>query len=151
MNGVALFRDLAPGDYAVKIAGGNTGKAVPRVVRVEPHRVNRVELPLTTTGIMLKLRWGERGRQGTSYLLPGRVPAPPESASAAEVRWLREQALPALIPSIGGHWALVPPGPYTLLVLQEREGRWLSFRQDVTVGPGTSRDTQEVEVPALPW
>ncbi|NOJ96132.1 hypothetical protein HMI51_24750, partial [Corallococcus coralloides] len=151
MDGVALFRDLAPGDYVVKIAGGNTGKAVPRVVRVEPHRVNRVDLPLSTTGSMLKLRWGERGRQGTSYLLPGRVPAPPESASATDVRWLREQALPALIPSIGGHWVLVPPGPYTLLVLQEREGRWLSFREDVTVGPGTPRDTQEVEVPALPW
>ncbi|AFE07813.1 hypothetical protein COCOR_07912 [Corallococcus coralloides DSM 2259] len=149
-DGVALFRDLAPGDYLVKIAGGNTGRAVPRVVRVEPHRVNRVDLPLSTTGLKLKLRWSERGRQGTSYLLPGRVPAPPESASAAEVRWLREQALPPLFHN-AGTWVLVPPGPYTLLVLQEREGRWLSFREDVTVGPGTMQDMQEVEVPALPW
>ncbi|WP_404367484.1 carboxypeptidase regulatory-like domain-containing protein [Corallococcus coralloides] len=149
-DGVALFRDLTPGDYVVKLAGGNTGRAVPRVVRVEPHRVNRVDLPLTATGVRLKLRWGERGRQGTSYLLPGRVPAPPESASATEVRWLREQAVPPLIHN-AGTWVLVPPGPYTLLVLQEREGRWLSYRQDVTVGPGTLQDTQEVEVPALPW
>ncbi|RKG63875.1 hypothetical protein D7V80_29040, partial [Corallococcus sp. CA054B] len=149
-DGVALFRDLAPGDYLVKIAGGNTGRAVPRVVRVEPHRVNRVDLPLSTAGLKLKLRWSERGRQGTSYLLPGRVPAPPESASAAEVRWLREQALPPLFHN-AGTWVLVPPGPYTLLVLQEREGRWLSFREDVTVGPGTMQDLQEVEVPALPW
>ncbi|GMT97509.1 hypothetical protein KH5H1_16280 [Corallococcus caeni] len=149
-DGVAMFRDLAPGDYVVKIAGGNTGRAVPRVVHVEPRRVNRVDLPLTTTGLKLKLRWSERGRQGTSYLLPGRVPAPPESASATEVRWLREQALPPLIHN-SGTWVLVPPGPYTLLVLQEREGRWLSFREDVTVGAGTVQDVQEVEVPALPW
>ncbi|MBN8470941.1 carboxypeptidase regulatory-like domain-containing protein [Corallococcus exiguus] len=149
-DGVALFRDLAPGDYVVKIAGGNTGRAMPRVVRVEPHRVNRVDLPLSTTGLKLRLRWSERGRQGTSYLLPGRVPEPSESASPAEVQWLREQALPPLFHN-AGTWVLVPPGPYTLLVLQEREGRWLSFRQDVTVGAGTMQDVQDVEIPALPW
>ncbi|WP_158624524.1 carboxypeptidase regulatory-like domain-containing protein [Corallococcus sp. CA041A] len=149
-TGVAMFRDLAPGDYVVKIAGGNTGRVVPRVVHVEPRRVNRVDLPLSTTGLKLKLRWSERGRQGTPYLLPGRVPAPPESASASEVRWLGEQALAPLFHG-ADTWVLVPPGPYTLLVLQEREGRWLSFRQDVTVGAGTMQDSQEVEVPALPW
>ncbi|MFP2900902.1 carboxypeptidase regulatory-like domain-containing protein, partial [Corallococcus sp. 4LFB] len=149
-DGVAMFRDLAPGDYVVKIPDGNTGMVVPRVVHVEAQRVNRLELPLSTKGLKLKLRWSERGRQGTAFLLPGRVPAPPESASATEVRWLREQALPSLGYN-SGTWVLVPPGPYTLLVLQEREGRWLSYRQDVTVGAGTMQDVQDVEVPALPW
>ncbi|WP_147441989.1 carboxypeptidase regulatory-like domain-containing protein, partial [Corallococcus exercitus] len=147
-GGVASFHDLDPGEYLVRPSGNARHfTLLPRMVHVEPQRVTRLELTVTTKGTELKLRWGERGMQGTPYLLPGRVPAPPESSSEAQVRWLREQAL---MPGMqrGDGWAHVPPGPYTLLVLREREGRWLSYRQDVTVG---TADVQDVEVPALPW
>ncbi|RKH82119.1 hypothetical protein D7Y21_28920, partial [Corallococcus sp. AB045] len=146
-HGVTQFRDLDPGDYLVKLAGMSPLTVIPRLVHVEPQRVTRLDLPVTTKGTTLRLRWGERGQSGTPYLIPGRVPAPSESAASKEVQWLREQAL---IPELSRRdvWARLPPGPYTLLVLREREGRWLSFREDVTVGTG---DTQEVEVPALPW
>ncbi|RKG98157.1 MSCRAMM family protein, partial [Corallococcus carmarthensis] len=145
--GVAQFRDLDPGDYLVKPAGLDPFTALPQLVHVEPQRVTRLELKVTKTGTRLKLRWSERGAQGTPYLVPGRVQAPSESAAPAELQWLREQAL---IPEMSRAdvWARLPPGPYTLLVLREREGRWLSFREDITVGTG---DEQEVEVPALPW
>ncbi|WP_375755458.1 carboxypeptidase regulatory-like domain-containing protein [Corallococcus exercitus] len=147
-NGAASFRDLDPGEYLVRLTGNARHFTVlPRMVHVEPRRVTRLELPVTTKGTELKLRWGERGMQGTPYLLPGRVPAPPESSTEAQVQWLREQAL---MPGMqrGDGWAHLPPGPYTLLVLREREGRWLSYRQDVTVG---TADVQDVEVPTLPW
>ncbi|NBD12939.1 carboxypeptidase regulatory-like domain-containing protein [Corallococcus silvisoli] len=147
-QGVGLFRDLSPGDYLVKPADATSRFTVlPRLTRVEARRVNRVDLPVSTRGPTLKLRWSERGMQGTPYLLPGRVPAPREVATSLELEWLRQQALP-LFMSPGDSWSNLPPGPYTLLVLREREGRWLSFRQDVMVGTG---DVQQVEVPALPW
>ncbi|MBN8230343.1 carboxypeptidase regulatory-like domain-containing protein [Corallococcus macrosporus] len=147
-NGVASFRGLDPGDYLVRFTGNARHFTVlPRMVHVEPRRVTRLELPVTTKGTELKLRWGERGMQGTAFLLPGRVPAPPESSTEAQVTWLHEQAL---MPdrNNGDGWPHLPPGPYTLLVLREREGRWLSYRQDVTVG---TADVQDVEVPTLPW
>ncbi|RKH60986.1 hypothetical protein D7X96_32595, partial [Corallococcus interemptor] len=147
-EGVAQFRDLDPGEYLVKLAGMSPLTVVPRLVRVEPQRVTRLELPVVTKGTTLRLRWGERGPQGTSYLIPGRVPAPPESASSRDVQWLREQALIPDLSRSRDAWSRLPPGPYTLLVLREREGRWLSFREDVTVG---TLDVQEVEVPQLPW
>ncbi|WP_223640140.1 carboxypeptidase regulatory-like domain-containing protein [Corallococcus sp. EGB] len=146
-NGMALFRDLKPGDYAVKLAGRNFITALPQLVHVEPQRVTRMDLPVSTKGTRLTLRWSERGAQGTPYLIPGRIPAPSESTSAVEVQWLRELAvMPETLR--GNVWRFLPPGTYTLLVLREHEGRWLSFREDVTVGAG---DVQEVEVPALPW
>ncbi|RKH61549.1 carboxypeptidase regulatory-like domain-containing protein, partial [Corallococcus aberystwythensis] len=146
-NGVAQFRDLDPGDYLVKLSGMSPLTVIPSLVHVEPQRVTRLDLPVMTKGTTLRLRWGEHGQQGTPFLIPGRVPAPPESLSLKEKLWLREQAL---IPEMSRAdvWARLPPGPYTLLVLRAREGRWLSYRQDVTVGPG---DEQEVEVPTLPW
>ncbi|MFB1485233.1 carboxypeptidase regulatory-like domain-containing protein, partial [Corallococcus sp. RDP092CA] len=146
-NGMAMFRDLEPGDYVVKPPGRDFITVLPRTVHVEPRRITRLDLLMTTGGTRLKLRWSERGAQGTPYLIPGRIPAPAESASPTEVQWLRELAV--MPESLRGDvWRFLPPGPYTLLVLREHEGRWLSFREEVTVGTG---DTQEVEVPALPW
>ncbi|RKH03842.1 hypothetical protein D7V97_26115 [Corallococcus sp. CA053C] len=145
-DGRTFFRDLEPGEYLVGIRHGNEEHAVPyKTVRVEPHRVTRLELQLLPKGATVTVRWGERGAQGQALLLPGSMPLP---RSDEERQQLQRTALDTDSPS-NDRWLNVAPGPYTLVVLHHLGGgKWAYHRQDVTVGTG---DTQEVVVPTIQW
>ncbi|RYZ44218.1 MAG: hypothetical protein EOO71_00015 [Myxococcaceae bacterium] len=140
-----VFRELEPGDYLVGLRSGNGPYAAPyQKVRVEAHRVTRVGLVAAAQGATVTVRWGERGAQGIALLFPGTVPLP-GSDDAAER--LRERALQTAASS-NATWSNVPPGSYTLFVLRRGNGKWLTYRQDVTVGTAAE---QEVQVPTLTW
>jgi protocatechuate 3,4-dioxygenase beta subunit len=146
-DGVAQFRDMAPGEYVVGPLVPHDFTVSPREVRVEPHRVTRLELTATTLGTRVTLRWSEHGRQGMPLLIPNPAPAVGERSSPEETEWMLHHALTPDRP-FGEAWNHVPPGSYTLLITREHEGRRLSSRQDVTVGAGPE---QGVDVVPAPW
>ncbi|RKG85038.1 carboxypeptidase regulatory-like domain-containing protein, partial [Corallococcus terminator] len=140
-----VFRELEPGDYLVGLRSGDGPYAAPyQKVRVEAHRVTRVELLAAAKGATVTVRWGERGPQGLVLFFPGTVPLPGSDAATGELRGK------GLRTTSGNEtWSNVPPGPYTLMVLHHRgHGKWLTYRQDVTVGTAPE---QEVQVPTITW
>ncbi|RKH55270.1 carboxypeptidase regulatory-like domain-containing protein [Corallococcus llansteffanensis] len=145
-DGLTVFRDLEPGDYVVGPRARSEEYAAPyKTVRVEAHRVTRTEFQLLPKGATVTVRWGERGAQGQTFLFPGPIPLPKSDEEREQLHWS------ALRTGSQGNdsWSNVAPGPYTLVVLHHKGGgKWLSYRQDVTVG---TDDTQEVVVPTIQW
>ncbi|RKH14343.1 hypothetical protein D7X74_20195 [Corallococcus sp. CA047B] len=140
-----VFRELEPGDYLVGLRSSDGPYAAPyQKVRVEAHRVTRVQLLAAAKGATVTVRWGERGPQGLVLFFPGTVPLPGSDAATGQLRGK------GLRTSSGNEtWSNVPPGPYTLMVLHHRgNGKWLTYRQDVTVGAAAE---QEVQVPTITW